>query len=97
MKKIVDLREYAPIISTKETGDIIFNKIVEANPKSNVVEINMGGIKSMATFCANQIFGRLYKELKPEVFGKNIIIKNASDDVRPIIQLGIRFAISNNE
>lgn len=49
----------------------------------------------MATYCAKQIFGRLYVELGQNIFSKNIIIKNASDNVRLIIQLGIRFAIES--
>ena len=89
---IIDLRDFAPIISSKEVGDRIYEMIMEKDPKNNEVEINLEGIVSMATFCAKQIFGKLYTSLSPSVFSKNIIIKNASSDVKPIIQLGIRFA-----
>ena len=47
----------------------------------------------MATFCAKQIFGKLYMELNPDVFFSNIKIKNANDDVKLIIRMGIQNAI----
>ena len=75
--------------------NIIINDIFELNPQDEQLEIDMTGIMSMTTFCAKQIFGRLYIELGSECFFKNIIIKGASDDVQSIIKLGIRFAVEN--
>lgn len=95
MKKNISLDEFAPIISSKESGSIIYNRIKDANPLENEITIEMRYIKSMATYCAKQIFGRLYVELGQNIFSKNIIIKNASDNVKLIIQLGIRFAIES--
>lgn len=95
MKKEINLDSFAPIISSKESGEKIYNLIKEANPLENEITINMENIRSMATFCAKQIFGRLYVELSPNIFGNNIIIKGASENVRLIIQLGIRFALEN--
>lgn len=95
MKKNILLDEFAPIISSKESGSIIYNRIKDANPQENEITIDMRNIKSMATYCAKQIFGRLYVELGQSTFSKNIIIKNASDNVKLIIQLGIRFAIES--
>ena len=56
----IDLKDFGPIISDKETGNRIYDLIKEKNPNSSVVQIDMESIKSMATFCAKQIFGRLY-------------------------------------
>ena len=95
MKKYISLDEFATIISSKESGSIIYNLIKDSIPQENEVTIDMRSIKSMATYCAKQIFGRLYVELGQNIFSKNIIIKNASDNVRLIIQLGIRFAIES--
>lgn len=95
MKKHISLDEFAPIISSKESGSRIYNLIKDSTPQENEVTIDMRNIKSMATYCAKQIFGRLYVELGQNIFSKNIIIKNASDNVRLIIQLGIRFAIES--
>lgn len=93
MKKDIKLDEFAPIISSKESGTQIYNLIMDADPLNNEVSIDMSSIKSMATYCARQIFGKLYIELTPEIFNKHIIIKNASENVKLIIQLGIRFAL----
>lgn len=95
MKYMISLKEFGPIISNKIIGEKIYQMIMEKDPRTNVVEIDLEGVKSMATFCAKQIFGQLYTGLTPEVFGKNIVIKNASPDVRPVINIGIRYAIEN--
>ena len=95
MKRNINLEEFAPIISSKEDGKRIYDLIKSENPLENQIIIDMKHIKSMATFCAKQIFGRLYIELTQKVFSKNIIITNASENVKLIIQLGVRFAIED--
>lgn len=90
----IDLKDYSPIISDKNTGAKIYNEIKKNEPLNNKVTIDMSSIKSMATFCAKQIFGRLYIELGSECFLKHHN-KGASDDVQSIIKLGIRFAVEN--
>jgi len=89
----IDLKEYGPIISDKETGEVIYNLIIKEIKNSKKVSINLGGIKSMATFCAKQIFGKLYVELGSEVFFQNIQLENASDDLKTIIKIGIKSAL----
>lgn len=49
----------------------------------------------MATFCAKQIFGKLYIDLTPSVFYNNIKIIRATEDVKLIIRLGIQNAVEN--
>lgn len=94
--KIISLKEFSPIISDKQSGDKIYRMIKNFNPDSAVVGVDMGGIKSMATFCAKQIFGRLYLELTPAVFYSNVKIINASEDVKLIIKLGIQSAVNES-
>lgn len=91
----ISLKSFSPIISDKIAGGRIYDLIMSKDPINNEVIIDMGDIKSMATFCAQQIFGRLYKELTPKVFYKNIKIKNASDDIILLIKLGISYATRN--
>lgn len=93
MRKTIDLHQYSPIISDKKVGEEIFNKIWNLDPKTNQVEIDMNGIMSMTTYCAKQIFGRLYKDLGPSLFESNVILKNATGDVILIIKMGIRNAV----
>ena len=86
----VNLKEFGPIISDRETGFKIYNLIKAKNPHSTIVNI-----KSMATFCAKQIFGKLYIDLTPSVFYNNIKIIRATEDVKLIIRLGIQNAVEN--
>lgn len=89
----IKLDQYGPIISDKAIGDEIYSKISDALEKKESVTIDFTGIKSMATFCAKQIFGRIYLELTPTVFFEKLILKNALEDVKLIIKIGIQNAI----
>lgn len=93
---MVSLQDFAPIISDRQAGEKIYQLIKDFRPESAVVNVDMKDIKSMATFCAKQIFGRLYLELTPSVFYDNIRIINATDDIKLIIKLGIQSAISES-
>lgn len=92
MKKL-SLEKYKPIISDKDIGDEIYNHIKTILSKGEKVEIDMGEIKSMATFCSKQIFGKIYIELGPANFFEKVIIRNASNDIKSIIKIGIQNAI----
>lgn len=87
--KIINLQGYAPIISDNNSGEEILNEISEALKTNEVISIDMKGIKSMATFSAKQIFGKLYMDLGPENFFNRIEIENASDNIKTIIRIGI--------
>lgn len=87
--KNIDLQKYAPIISDEVAGESILKEIKEVLVTDDTVSIDMKSIKSMATFCAKQIFGHLYKELGSEQFFNRVEIKNASDNVKTIIRIGI--------
>lgn len=89
----IDLSSYGPIISDRNTGEVIYKMIVEKNPRENKIGINLKGIVSMATYSAKQIFGRLYIELGADLFYKNIALENVSDDVLFLIKLGIKHAL----
>ena len=90
--KTIDLSKYAPIISDKAVGEEIRNEIMQADPRTKVVEINMAGIISMTTYCAKQIFGNLYNQLGPANFERNIKFKATTEDVLLIVKMGIRNA-----
>lgn len=90
----LSLEEFAPIISDRKTGDRIYNLIRDLHPESHVINVDLIDIKSMAIFCAKQIFGKLYLELTPPVFYNNIKLSNATEDVQLIIKLGIQSAVN---
>ena len=93
----IELRTFGNIISDENSGDIIYSKINDILKKTDNCVVDFTGIKSMATFNAKQIFGRLYLELGPEGFFQKIEIKNASGDLQLIIRLGIENALEDNE
>ena len=91
----INLKKYGPIISTKEIGQELLELIQEKLIRNTVVEIDLSSIKTMATFCAKQVFGTLYINLTPSVFYERIKLKNANEDLKMIIRLGILNAIQN--
>lgn len=91
MKKL-EINKFGPIISDRETGKEIYDLIKDRLHES-VIIVDLSEIKSMATFCAKQIFGKLYVELGAQRFFEKIEIQNASDDIKTIIKIGIQSAL----
>jgi len=89
----ISLKEYGPLLSDKKVGEEILKKIKTQLEKSDVVNIDFTEITSMATFCAKQIFGRLYLELGPEKFFERIKFLKTNDDLKIIIKMGIQNAL----
>lgn len=89
----ISLNQYAPIISDDTIGEEIYTAIYNAL-STDIVTVDFDGVKSMATFCAKQIFGKLYKSLGPEMFYTKVLIKNANEDIKVIIRMGIVSALS---
>lgn len=93
--KTIDLSKYSPIISDKGIGEEIYNIIKKGLESNDNITIDMSNIKSMATFCAKQIFGKLYLEIGANSFFERLILKNASSDLKAIIKVGIQNAIED--
>lgn len=93
----IELSKFGNIISDEASGGVIYNKIIEILKNNDRCIVDFTSIKSMATFNAKQIFGRLYIEMGSEDFFRKIEIKNASDDLQLIITLGIQSALEDNE
>jgi len=89
----ISLKEYGPILSDKKVGEEILKKINEQLNKNKVLNIDFSEITSMATFCAKQIFGKLYINLGPEHFFERIKFLNTNDDLKIIIKMGIQNAL----
>ncbi len=94
--KTINLDKYGPIISTKGLGENILKAIRDGLEANKKIQIDLKSIRSMATFCAKQIFGGLYIELGAERFFERIEIQNASDDLKSIIKIGIQSALQEN-
>lgn len=93
----IELRKYGTIISDQESGLIIYNEIKTILNSDKSCVVDCSNVKSMATYNAKQIFGKLYLELGSEVFFEKIEIKSASDDLQLIIMLGIQSAIEDDD
>ena len=93
----INLNKYAPLITRRELGGEIYNLIRHGLDKSGEVEVSMTHIVSMTTFCAKQIFGRLYVELGRDEYRRRIRLVNLSDDVNFIIRIGITNAVKESK
>lgn len=93
MISTITLSNYGPIISDKSLGENIYTDVKAALKKNNDVIVDFSNIKSMATFNAKQIFGRLYLELGSTSFFEKIDLRNASPDLKLIIRMGIQNAL----
>lgn len=89
----IDLKKYGPIISSKAVGSEIYELIKSKLSNDKTVIIDLSSIKSMATFCAKQIFGRLYLEMGSKNFFEQISLNGADSDLKTIIQIGIQHAL----
>jgi len=91
----INLNRYGPIISSQEIGEEIYKLITSKLDENQTIEVDLKSIKTMATFCAKQIFGQLYLSLTPEIFFDRVKLINVNEDLKMIIRLGILNAIQN--
>jgi hypothetical protein len=91
----IELKKYGLIISDQDSGKIIYEKIKHQIESHTKCIVDFQDVKSMATYNAKQIFGKLYLELGSNDFFEKIEIKNASDDLKLIIRLGIQSALED--
>ncbi len=91
----IELKKYGVIISDQNSGKVIIDKIKETLKLQDKCIVDFKDVKSMATYNAKQIFGKLYIELGSNVFFEKIEIKNASEDLKLIIRLGIQSALED--
>jgi len=90
------INSYGPIISDKSIGAKIYEELSSALKDKDVVNVDFIGVVSMATFCAKQIFGRLYIELGADSFFQRIKLLNVNEDLKIIIKMGIQSALDEN-
>ncbi|RIV25121.1 DUF4325 domain-containing protein [Fibrisoma montanum] len=91
----ITLSEYGRVISESELGNQILEDINAMLIDNESIIIDFTDVISMATFCSKQIFGQLYISMTPQDFFKRITIKNASEDMRIIVRLGIEKALDD--
>lgn len=92
----IDLKKYGPLLSDKKIGNEIYQEIKNNLNTANIINIDFKNITSMATFCAKQIFGKLYIEMGSEKFFERIKLMNANEDLKIIIKMGIQNALDES-
>lgn len=87
---VFSFQQYQPMLTDKVKGEEVYQAIKNLHPESEQIVVDMENMVSMATYCARQIFGRLYVELGASTFQQNIVLKNVSEDIEYIIKWGIQ-------
>lgn len=93
----ISLNDFGPLISDKKVGDEIYQIIKKNLLKETILEVDFKEITSMATFCAKQIFGKLYIELGASQFFERIKFQNTNEDLQIIIKMGIQNALDEQK
>lgn len=89
----INLEAYAPAITQKSKAEEIFENIKRLNPQTEHIVIDMKNIITMTTQCARIVFGMLYLLLTADTYYQNIELRNVSEDLQTIIDMGIDHAI----
>ena len=92
MKTII-MKEYATIISEESLGQKIYESLNKIIDEGDSLKVDMEGVKTMATFCAKQIFGQLCKKMGENVFFERVTIVGATEQIKTSIRLGILYAL----
>lgn len=93
----ISLNDFGPLISDKKIGEDIYQLIKKGLEKDDTLHIDFSEVTSMATFCAKQIFGKLYIELGPNAFFEKIKFQNTNEDLKIIIKMGIQNALDDQK
>lgn len=89
----IDFTKYGPAITNPDKAREIYSYISSLDPSKHEITIDLSHTETMTTRCAKIVFGFLYLDLTPDVFFQNIILKDMSDILQSIIELGIEHAI----
>ncbi|WP_460501843.1 STAS-like domain-containing protein [Hymenobacter agri] len=90
---VLDLSEFGSAIVEKSVGEEIYHRVLAMLAANEIITIDLGKIITMATYCAKQIFGRLYIDLGSDVFFQRIVLANANKDLKYIVTTGIKNAL----
>lgn len=94
--KTVKLSDYGLIIRDEYIGNIIYLDLRSKISEESRIVINFSGVVSIATFCARQIFGKLFLELGATRFSEQMSLENASDSVKSVISEAIRYSLERS-
>lgn len=93
---IIKISDYSSVISDKSLGSRIYDDINMALSTNKSIVIDLDDVIVMTTFCAKQVFGRLFVLLGQEQFYERVLIRGATSDFKIIIQESIQSAIEGD-
>ena len=86
MSNVIKISDYSPIcMISPYTARTVLNDISNMKPSDNEVVIYFDGMVSMSCQCINCVFGELVRQIGVEKFKKNLIFKNLSEGLEPMI------------
>ena len=88
---------YGNVISDEATGNKILTQIQNILESEGVVNVDFTDVITMATFCARQIFGKLYVDMGRDIFKKKVLLYNANDTVKAIVSDAIMFSVEQKK
>lgn len=93
--RTIKIKDYATIISEESLGQKIYTILQGIVDEGESLTVDMEGVKTMATFCAKQIFGQLCKKMGENAFYEKVTIVSASEQMKTSIRLGILYALQD--
>lgn len=89
------LKDYGNVISDKNISSRILENLQSVLRANGEVTVDFTDVLTMATFCARQIFGKLYTDFGRENFIKKVSLVNANDTIKAIVSDAIKFSVEN--
>jgi hypothetical protein len=89
----IELGKYSNVIANKDLGEAIYADLSKRLAEFRKITLDLKGVDVMTTFCAKQIFGKLYLDIGPDDFFSRIQFLHANDDLRLIIEQSIQNAV----
>lgn len=80
MSEIIHLKDHGSSMGTRELGESIREKAVDAINKGSHVVFSFSGVSIISSAFADELFGKIFKELGEEVFRNKIRINNFDDE-----------------
>lgn len=90
MSKRISIDKYGPVVNREQAGEEILTFISSALLQEDVLEIEVGAIRFITTFCAKQVFGKLYKDLGSKEYYRRLIFINPTDGFLSSINLALK-------
>ena len=95
MSEVIQLKKFGSSMGTRELGESIREKALDAINKGSHVVFDFSGVSIISSAFADEVFGKIFKELGEEVFKNKIRVNHFDDeDSKKIISFLINKSIA---